>query len=48
MKEQAIAVVKEMVENGYHLFDETIEEFAARFDYDVETLKMFKKSFLQY
>ena len=27
-KEKAIAIIKEMVANGYSLFDETIEEFA--------------------
>lgn len=41
--ERKIVIVTWMVENGYHLFDETVEQFAARFDY--ETLKTFAEKF---
>lgn len=47
-KEKAIAIVKEMVENGYSLFDETIEEFAQRMNYDIDLLEMFKARFTKY
>lgn len=48
MKNAAIAIVKEMVNNGYALFNETPEEFAARMDYDVALLEMFKNNFMKY
>lgn len=47
-KEKAIAIVREMVEEGYHLFNETIEQFAQRMGYDVEMLKMFKANYERY
>ena len=39
-----IEMVNKMVENGYVLFDETVEHFANRFD--EETIKRFLKNFL--
>ena len=39
-----IEIVNKMVENGYHLFDETPEHFAARFTN--QELKQFYISFL--
>ena len=44
-KEKAIAIVQDMVNNGYHLFNETVEQFAARFNYNLEVLEMFEKNF---
>ena len=43
---EKIEIVKRMVANGYHLFGETVEHFANRFD--LETLEMFEKSFKDY
>ena len=45
IREQAIAIVKEMVAMGYHTFTTTEEEFAHRFNYDVDLLTSFKKNF---
>lgn len=42
MKEK-IEIVNRMVEKGYHLFDETPEHFAGRFD--VQTLRIFEQAF---
>lgn len=46
-KDMAVALVKEMVEHGFKLVDETAEEFAERFHHDVdflrEMLEMVKK-----
>lgn len=39
-----IEIVKALVENGYYLMGETVEEFADRFD--VEDLEMFLDAFL--
>lgn len=44
MMEKKIAVVTELVENGYHLMGESIESFAARFD--LSDLEMFLDCFL--
>lgn len=41
-----LEMVNKMVENGYALFDETVEHFADRFD--EETIKMFLENFLAY
>lgn len=41
-----IAIINEMVKNGYCLFDETPEHFANRFDLPI--LEHFKKSFYEY
>lgn len=38
-----IEMVKEMVNKGYNLFDETIESFANRFT--EEQIKLFKENF---
>ena len=38
IKEKAVAVVNEMVENGFHLVGETAEEFAERYGWNVEFL----------
>lgn len=46
-EEKAIAIVKEMVAMGYHTFTTTEEEFAKRFDYDVELLTEWKEKFFQ-
>lgn len=43
MKTKKIEVVTRMVQNGYCLFNETIEQFADRFD--LPTLLYFEKSF---
>lgn len=48
MKDVAIAIVNEMVNNGYTLFNETAEQFAARMNYDITILNMFKKRFMTY
>ena len=45
MKEK-IEIVERMVKKGYHLFDETPEHFASRFD--LQTLKSFEKAFENY
>lgn len=42
MKEK-IEIVNRMVANGYHLFDETPEHFANRFD--LPTLRVFEQAF---
>ena len=44
MMNEKIAVVNQLVENGYHLFNETVEQFAERFT--LEDLKMFLNCFL--
>lgn len=44
--EKKIQIVKEMVENGYVLFDETIEHFAERFT--LKDLQMFATAFEEY
>ena len=46
MEEKKITIVKEMVENGYHLFGESIESFANRCT--LEMLENGLKSFLNY
>ena len=43
MREKRIEIVKRMVQNGYCLFDETVEHFADRFD--LATLLCFEESF---
>ena len=45
MKEK-IEIVKRMVECGYHLFDESIEQFAAR--NTLENLKYFEECFREW
>lgn len=40
---EKIEIVNRMVEKGYHLFDETPEHFAERFDLHV--LEFFKEAF---
>lgn len=40
---EKIAIVTELVKEGYHLFDESIEDFAARFN--KEDLEMFLECF---
>jgi len=47
-KEKAIAIVKEMVANGYSLFNKTIEEFTQRMNYDINLLEMSKTRFTKY
>ena len=44
--EKKIEIVKDMVANGYHLFGEPIESFAARVS--LETLEKGKIAFLDY
>ena len=46
-KEKAIAIVEEMVNRGYFLYNETTEDFAKRFDYDTELLESFKERFFK-
>lgn len=43
MKAKKIEVVTRMVQNGYCLFNETVEQFADRFD--LSTLLYFEESF---
>ena len=43
MKAKKIEVVTRMVQNGYCLFNETVEQFADRFD--LPTLLYFEESF---
>lgn len=43
MKAKKIEVVTRMVQNGYCLFNETVEQFADRFD--LSTLLCFEESF---
>ena len=38
-KEVAVNLVNEMVENGFHLVGETVEEFAERYGWDTEFLR---------
>lgn len=42
--EKKIAIVNEMVKNGYYLMGESVESFAARFTLD--DLEMFLDAFL--
>ena len=44
--EKKIAIVNEMVANGYCLFNETAEQFAERFD--LATLEMFAENFKKF
>lgn len=44
--DKKIKIVKEMVENGYCLFDETIEEFVERFS--EKDLQMFANAFMEF
>lgn len=44
--EKKIQIVKEMVKNGYILFDETIENFAKRFT--LKDLEMFSTAFKEF
>ncbi len=44
--EKKIQIVKEMVENGYALFGESIENFAERFT--LKDLEMFSKAFEEF
>jgi hypothetical protein len=44
----AIEIVKEMVENGYHLFGETPEHFVDRLDITPERAERFRENFLKW
>ena len=46
MKEKKMQIVDAMVSNGYKLFNESVEQFADRFD--LETLEAFAANFSQY
>lgn len=46
MTKEKMTIVNEMIDNGYNLFDETPEHFAARFDIDI--LKIFRDNFLKW
>ncbi len=41
-----VEMVQKMVENGYYLFDETVEHFANRFS--EENIKMFMENFMKW
>lgn len=45
VKQMKENLVSEMVDNGYKLFNETIEEFAERFT--LEDIVMFNEKFMQ-
>lgn len=42
---EKVAIVEELVENGYCLFDESVAHFAGRFS--LEVLEMIKENFLR-
>jgi hypothetical protein len=44
-KEKAIAIVKEMEKLGYHLFNETAEQFIERTGFTAEIVETFMESF---
>ena len=44
--EEKIAIVENMVKNGYHLFDETVEHFANR--WPIELLEEWNEKFAAY
>jgi len=44
-REKSIAIVKEMVELGYHLFGETPEQFVDRLGFGPEMFESFRASF---
>ena len=46
IKEKKIQIVDSMVANGYTLFNETVEQFADRFD--LFMLEAFASNFVQY
>lgn len=49
MKQEMMRVVQEMVDNGYHLFDETVEQHSERmlsYGFTVEQQKAALKQFL--
>lgn len=44
-KERAITIVKEMEILGYHLFNETAEQFIERTEFNAETVTIFLENF---